>query len=842
MKRTKQMGISRLIRRRARGQSIPLIALVLVVIIAMVGLSVDVGNTFAEEREAVSASNSAAIAGMNAYLRNENASHGTVYEAIDESLRANGVDPANPSLTITRTFLDSKGQPVGDRPQVETGGASIDPATAYVQVRVTGTVDTYFARIVNRNTLPINATAYAGSCPSGQGVYPIAVWSQYLQGDAFANPGADIAGAPPTNYKANHGGDFEGYSSRRIYLKAQANVPGGFSYLQWTPSSGGNAGALADSLAGFGTLEDEFVEADWPAGHPNKPAVYPELPGELNSGDWVRSNTGLSNSSGVTAAIRGHIENQTQLVLPIFDEAVDGGQNGSYHIVELGLFVITAHDKYQGKDYFDLVYLGDATLQRTACNVTSPPSPETKTVFGNVTFEPEYGDAPSAYQPVQYLIVLDVSGSMNARFDGIGTDPTSGANIQCTNGPNGEKNFNCGIPSHAYKVKEERRVYVAKDALELLVELTNMPENTPVYKDNLPKDRMALVWFNDKSEPGWKVDFTSDASDLKDAIKTAGSVGGDPYKTSGGTNGAAGLYRAAQIFQNSPKQTDELGKTWDYKRVVIFITDGVSNQFLDTSVSSLNGGGSTASTFQNGSACEKLGASVAEDASCQTTEIGKKYKGKDRPVTEMINIAKNNIKENDRVESEIYVISLSNIPATGLENGVASSGNFFPASSLEVRNGETNVDRIIRQIRGETGNNLCTPVAGDEQGTISSNEFVNLPDYGLNYPIVGEVRLTSTDGVVTKAPIKAGTDGKLTYTFTDVARGTYTLEAFLFFKHATEEQQPRMYSWLYENAEKVGSISVTVSDGDASDGFGGQLNRDLLLLQTNPACAPSAPN
>lgn len=837
MKRTKRMGIARLIRRRDRGQSIPLIALVIVILIAMVGLSVDVGNTFAEEREVVAASNTAALAGMNAFLRNRTAAITTVYEAINASLAANGVDPNNPSLTITRTFLDSKGSPVKDKSEIKVDPAQVPADAAYVQVKVTGTVDTYFARIVNRNTLPINATAYAGSCPAGNGVYPITVWSQYIQGDKFVNPGPDIPGEAPTKYKANVGGDYEGYSSRRIYLKAQANVPGGFSYLQWTDPSkgGGSAVTLADALGGFGNLSKGFEEMPWPSGYPNKPSVYPVMPGQLNAGDWVRSNTGLSNSNDVRAAIDGHINNQTKLILPIFDDAVDGGQNGAYHIVRMGLFVITEHGKENGKDYFNVIYLGDASQQRTACGVQPPPS-TTRRLVGDVQFTPEYGKKPDGYKPVQYMVVFDVSGSMNATFNGIGTHPSTGADVQCTNGPNGEPNQNCGRPEYAYKDVTQRRVYVAKEALDLLVELTNMPGN-PKYDPKLPKDKMALVWFDQESRADWQLGFTDDATKMRAAIKNAGSVNGDPYKTDGGTNGAAGLYRAAQIFQNAPKQTNELNQSWDYKRVVIFITDGVSNHFLDTGNSGLSGGQSNQGTYPKNSTCWDLAESVVEDAKCQTTEGGGKYKGKDRPVTEMVNIATNNIKANAAVGSEIYVISLSNIPATGLEDGVASSpSKFFPASRLEVRNGETNVDRIIRLIKGDASNTTCTLVTGAPQSTIGTNEFTALPEYGLAHPIVGEVRLVDANGVEKKAPIRAGENNKLTYEFADLIPGPYELTAYLFYKHPTGETVPRMYSWIYEKDENVGSISLTVEE-NPNDGFAGVQRRDLFLKAFAPACA-----
>ena len=60
---------ARFLRTKTRGQSIPLIALLIVVLIGAVGLSVDVGNNYAQQRNTVRATNASALAGMNAMIR-----------------------------------------------------------------------------------------------------------------------------------------------------------------------------------------------------------------------------------------------------------------------------------------------------------------------------------------------------------------------------------------------------------------------------------------------------------------------------------------------------------------------------------------------------------------------------------------------------------------------------------------------------------------------------------------------------------------------------------------------------------------------------------------------------
>lgn len=81
------------------GQSVPFIALIIVVLLGMVGLAVDVGNTYAEQRDTVRASNAAALAGMTSLMKGGN--DGDVRKAIIASLKSNGIEPASTSTGLT---------------------------------------------------------------------------------------------------------------------------------------------------------------------------------------------------------------------------------------------------------------------------------------------------------------------------------------------------------------------------------------------------------------------------------------------------------------------------------------------------------------------------------------------------------------------------------------------------------------------------------------------------------------------------------------------------------------------------------------------------------------------
>src|SRR5262249_25502677 len=79
----------RLAHSRQPGQSLPIIAAVIVVVVAMIGLGVDVGNTYAEQRATVRAADAAAVAAMSKMIIN--ADDATIGSSITQSFTSNGV-------------------------------------------------------------------------------------------------------------------------------------------------------------------------------------------------------------------------------------------------------------------------------------------------------------------------------------------------------------------------------------------------------------------------------------------------------------------------------------------------------------------------------------------------------------------------------------------------------------------------------------------------------------------------------------------------------------------------------------------------------------------------------
>src|SRR5262249_43641184 len=143
-----------------------------------------------------------------------------------------------------------------------------------------------------------------------------------------------------------------------------------------------------------------------------------------------------------------------------------------------------------------------------------------------------------------------------------------------------------------------------------------------------------------------------DKTILKSAVDAAGAQGGT-YLTEGRTPSATGIAAGAQAISSAPSQAPN-GQ--DYKRVSIFLTDGVANIFRD-------GGAPTYS-----------GSCGSEIASCN---VGYTTGGQAKPVTAML-LESDGLKQ---VVDTVYVIALAGVDETGLKS-VASAPNypFFSSS------------------------------------------------------------------------------------------------------------------------------------------------------------------
>jgi hypothetical protein len=192
---------------------------------------------------------------------------------------------------------------------------------------------------------------------------------------------------------------------------------------------------------------------------------------------------------------------------------------------------------------------------------------------------------------------------------------------------------------------------------------------------------------------GW----TNDRATLETAINSAGMVDGDPYMTAGATPSAVAFARASQVFANAPERAPNGMR---YRRVVIFVTDGVANVLR-------NG-------MQNnyGAGCELGG----ENVGCQMGDP--LPDGSLRPLNAMVAEAQA-LKEAYIRPSDgsVYVVALSpTFETTGL-NLVASQPDYVKRADIPEQLQQIFDDIQVTAIQGD-----CTPSQGEERDSMDPSE------------------------------------------------------------------------------------------------------------------------
>jgi hypothetical protein len=800
-------------RSRTPGQSIPLIALIIVVLFAMVGLSVDVGNTYAQQREATRAANAAALNGMNVIIRNgSETSDGAVTSAIKESLRSNGIvlTEEGGDRNLRAFYLDKEGKPFACR--IGSCG-TVPKGTTYLQVELEGATDTYFARVVGRDTLPVNAQAFATQCAPTDNVFPISVNASYLDDKGFVEPNGWNAADDPDHYGLYGDENYKDKWQRRVFVKDAADVPGGFSYLRWLgESNNGSAVNLENMLQGQGNLAAGFEEADWPDGAPGKPDGYPSEPGQLTSGDWIHGNSGFSYSNAVRAALDEHIEKRTVMLLPIIEEdRWLTGNNAVFKLNRLGGFLLRDYGKEQGKPYLDLVYVGDANS--VPCTLTNVPTAlDEINVTGSVFVRPRHETFPDADQPIDFVVLLDVSGSMSLNFRGESNHRGRGKTVLCSKpkdyDPETDPEIqNCGR-NFWYKDEDQRRIYYAKQALMTFVD--EMEED----------DAMQIIAYSSRYgvnniEPvnTRALGTTAGKAELRETILEAGErkVNGsmEPYITRGGTPSATGLRKARELLAAAP-ETAPNGD--DYKRVVVFLTDGVANHFVEE-VDVYGESDVWKNEALDEDRCADLGSEAQEDVGCQSGYV-LTNPSVARPITAMT-LEADELKTS--ADATLYAMMMGAAPTTGVEQ-VASSSQ-YPWYSVAEEGAD--VEEILLKINETSRQDVCIPAEGTWMDVIDS---ANAPSPVDGHPYLG----ADTFGKAVLTDPVSGEElyegyirhdeatGKLSYFIPGVEPGTYELRVWLGYEG--EDGNTRIYRKFYDyrgDLSYSSTLTVQVTQADA---------------------------
>jgi hypothetical protein len=332
--------------RRDGGQIIVIMVGGIIAMFAMVGLIVDGGNAFANQRATQNGTDAGALAGATVLAQNLSAkgwvafkTDGDVSVAVGSAVAANGLQGWTGYYTdVNGDMVDPSGNNVNQTSRAARVGSGAIPtcldttrcASGHASgVRVLGnkTIGTFVARILGLSTIGIaaDATARAGyvtqtcSGEAGCGVLPVTFPNTQVTCD-------DQGNAVQTTEKYEIG--------VRYVIPLCKNGPGNVGWLDWSPTAGGTS-----------ELIDSFLS-------PNNPAV------PLPSWQYMTA-TGNVNSQELENAIKSYITDPPKPALMLtFDSTCDvepatgdkascpddhvggTGSNQWYHVPALSALVI----------------------------------------------------------------------------------------------------------------------------------------------------------------------------------------------------------------------------------------------------------------------------------------------------------------------------------------------------------------------------------------------------------------------------------------------------------------------------------------------------------------------
>jgi hypothetical protein len=736
-----RMGIH-LLKRKEAGQSLILIALVLAVLIGMVGLSVDVGSAYAEQRAAQRAADAAVLKGVDEVIKGR--SDARVRDSIAETLRSNGIqvvmsgenrDPGE--LRMSALYLDEAGNVMGAVGGFPNGQRPPNPERiSYIELKLEGDTETYFARLFARDTLAVNATTYGVRGPCAYGVYPLAVEST-----AFSQPllNANDGGAYNDSYYLDR-------QWRRLYLLGTGE-PATFTWLRWrADAASGTPGQVNVSMTADGNINEGFEEAPWEGiGQGPKPDVYPQTPGYLTQGDLAYGGTlgsaGANYFGPVQAEFEWHKNNRTELNLPIYDKYARSGTDAVYRVAAMGRYILRNYGVDARGPWVELVQL---SLNKGCATSGSPPPPPpgVPNLTGVVEVLPRYPDRGAKMGgPLDIVMVIDRSSSMTWGFAGNGSS-----------GPS--------------------RMSAAKEAAKRFVD--------GVIDKN---DRLAIVGFsgNTGTVNPYPPNKTYTSAQINNAVNqlttvhapfTVGDAAGksvinnaiNQLNPNGNTPTVVALERAKRLFNSSAEdnRTVEVSQgvfqTLPVKHVLILLTDGVATNYTDGKFA----------------LCPN-GSQIAESCISHLTSAG-------QPINLAVNLA--NSMKADNEDLEVYVVAMGSNWDTSNLNKISSAPT-LPYFSRANNLGDMNP--IFQSIKQKIESSSCVPATEDPQAPIDPNRM-------RNDGVIGSITLREVGGsaAIATVPI-VEENGEARYTFVGVRPGQYELSGEVYYRDP-DGGQLRLYN------------------------------------------------
>jgi len=292
--------------RRTEGQSLVVVALALVVLVALSGLAVDGARAFEERRRAATAADAAALSGtrMLAEARSSGGNGSAIRAAVQGSLSEHGLATAQ-SFVWEAMYTDRTGAVIS----IVTTGAI--PSTARgVKVELSYRFNTFLMPVLGTETLPAAADAIAiygplGGPPFGGDLMPLTL-SLAAAIDMQNNAGVTAIFGPST-------GMYQG-------------SPGAFGAVQLNPNVNGSNPSGNYNQCTAGPVSPPATAPDtlnywWCHGTSH----------EINIGDLLYNDPG--NISSLENALEYRLTNSPVGLMPIFDQSTGVGGNTTYRVV-----------------------------------------------------------------------------------------------------------------------------------------------------------------------------------------------------------------------------------------------------------------------------------------------------------------------------------------------------------------------------------------------------------------------------------------------------------------------------------------------------------------------------
>jgi hypothetical protein len=318
--------------RSQQGQSIVLVAAVMMSLLALAGLAIDGGNVFLQRRRVQNAADASALAGTRVLAHlistcedGDGSDDAQVAQTVNEFSASNGF-PASENTTVNAWYVNADGERRG-----QVGAGAIPESATGVEVQIETTISSYFLQVVGIRTSTLGAEAMAMTGKVTQlagGILPIAVPVEVVEVLGPDEPFVVLDGHDGIVCQDNNGnGQYDSGSDVCIGDPGDQNSHRGWLNLNYIY----NTAYLAQSAPFYRTFEqnvpnrgcgpDPSISTDdgvrgW-AGD-GCPYPYPIFTGAIGAtnGDFIHGSPGARQSSLSTVV---ETYNGRVAYIPIFD-------------------------------------------------------------------------------------------------------------------------------------------------------------------------------------------------------------------------------------------------------------------------------------------------------------------------------------------------------------------------------------------------------------------------------------------------------------------------------------------------------------------------------------------